>query len=270
MGRRAYCRGKCGGHPAAPNSLSSLGNKLGIRRLTVTSTFVVLFAAGCGTAPVPSASEALPSETTTAAPITAPETTVTETTAPLPTKAGIPAIAPRLLATTAPTPRATVPVLVIRHPHPTPAPLAPAPSHAPAASQPTVTAQARALPWALASSLPTGPEVTADGVSAQLKIGSCLAHSDPASIPQLVPCSGLHTDEITHIEDLTARFPEMTQDNVQTVGDEVCPAALRAWTGGDEPRYTYDFGSVGWNFVCFAALATHAPFTGTLKGAVSK
>ncbi|MBV8996725.1 MAG: septum formation family protein [Pseudonocardiales bacterium] len=113
--------------------------------------------------------------------------------------------------------------------------------------------------------------MTAGGVFTQLKIGSCLAHPDPASIPQLVPCSGPHTEEITRTEDLTARFPQVpTQDQVQAVGDELCPAALRAWTGGDEPRYAVDFGAVGWHLVCLATLDTYAPFTGTLKGAASK
>lgn len=86
MGERRYRQGCRSGHLAALGIIvSSLDDKLGIRRVLVTSVLVVFVTAGCGATPAPSAFEALPQQTTT-----------TETTAPLP-------------ATTAPAPRTTVP-----------------------------------------------------------------------------------------------------------------------------------------------------------------
>lgn len=266
MGRRRYRQGRRSGHPVAPTIMSSFGNKLGWRRVAVTSTLVVLVAAGCGITPAPSASEVLPSETPAAPAITVPETTVSVPTITAPS----PATTAGLLATTAPAPKATVSVLVGR-PRPTPAQLASAPAHPPATSRPSATAQPRPLPWTIASSVPTGQELTLDVVSNQLRIGSCLARSDVAPMPWLVPCSGPHTNEVTRTEDLSARFPTMpTTEQEKAVGDELCPVALRAWIGGDDPGYKVSFGAVDWHLYCTANLANKAPFTGTLKGAASK
>jgi hypothetical protein len=129
--------------------------------------------------------------------------------------------------------------------------------------------------------MPTGLDVSADGVFAQLGVGSCLAYPQKAyAYFHLVPCSGPHTEEVTRSEDLTTRFPTTpTSDQIGALSDELCPAAGRAWTGGDDPAYVtgnvwqFDYGVPGQvvrRFLCTVELAGHSPFTGTLKGAVGK
>lgn len=72
---------------------------------------------------------------------------------------------------------------------------------------------------------------------AQLGVGSCLAYDADRAV-YLVPCSGPHSAEVSRSEDLTTRFPTMpTFEQFSALSDELCPAAGRAWTGGDEPSY---------------------------------
>jgi hypothetical protein len=96
MDKRRYQPGRRSGHPVVPNIISSLGNKLGMRRVAVTSALVALVATGCGATPTPSAFDSLSQDTATA------ETTVPATTVPATTAARGP-------ATAAPVPKATVP-----------------------------------------------------------------------------------------------------------------------------------------------------------------
>jgi hypothetical protein len=100
MGGRRYQQGRRSSHPVVPNIFPSLGGKLGIRLVTVTSALVALVATGCGTTPAPSAFDSLPQETATAA-TTVPATTVSATTAQVATTAPVP-------KATAPVPKATV------------------------------------------------------------------------------------------------------------------------------------------------------------------
>lgn len=113
MGRCGHRQDRGSGRPVASKIMSSWGGKLGIRRVTVTSTFVMFVAAGCGTTSVPSAFEALP-----------PETTATQTT--------VPATAHSAPATTAPVPTAAVPTPK----KPATTVLAPAPTPRPSRSAP--------------------------------------------------------------------------------------------------------------------------------------
>jgi hypothetical protein len=116
-------------------------------------------------------------------------------------------------------------------------------------------------------------------VFARLGIGSCLAYTDPGSI-HLVPCSGPHSDEVSRSEDLPTRYPTTpTIDQISALSDELCPAAVRAWTGGDEPSYTAGFvwqfddgvpGQVVRRFLCTVEFTGHRPFNGTLKSAARK
>ena len=113
---------------------------------------------------------------------------------------------------------------------------------------------------------------------ARLGTGSCLAQADPYAV-HLADCGGPHTDEVTSVEDITARFATIpTQEQVQSLSDRLCPAAGRLWTGGDDPRYIPGYlwrfddgvpGQVVRRFVCTVALAGHSPFLGTLRAAAA-
>lgn len=68
-------------------------------------------------------------------------------------------------------------------------------------------------------------------------------------------------------------------DLISALSDELCPAAVRAWTDGDEPSYTAGFawqfddgvpGQVVRRFLCTVELTGHSPFNGTLKSAARK
>jgi hypothetical protein len=131
-------------------------------------------------------------------------------------------------------------------------------------------------PWAPATWVPTGDDTMQSAVFARLAVGSCLTSTVGLTV-YLVPCTGPHSDEVTSTYDLTERFPTTpTMDQVQSLHDELCPAAGRAWTGGDDPRYTtgylwhFDNGvprQVVRRFVCTVELRGQTPFTGTLRGA---
>lgn len=152
-------------------------------------------------------------------------------------------------------------------------PAAPLTTLAAPAARPTMPV-VRPLPWTPATVMPlTGLDATRADVFATIKVGTCLATtSDLRST--VVPCSGPHTDEVTLLRDLTAMFATTpTNDRIQTLNDQLCPAAAQAWTGGADQRYTPGYlwqfedgtpGQVVRAFACTAMLSGHSPFSGTL------
>lgn len=103
MGRHRYRPDRGSDRLVALKIISSPGGKLGIRRVTITSAFVVLVT-GCGTTSAPSAFETLP-----------PETTATQTTAPTTTN---PAPATTVLMPNAPVPALKKPTTTVLAPSP--------------------------------------------------------------------------------------------------------------------------------------------------------
>jgi hypothetical protein len=142
------------------------------------------------------------------------------------------------------------------------------------------TPAARPLPWTPAAAMPpVGPDTSQASVFATIKVGTCLATTADLRSITIVPCSGPHTDEVTLVRDLTVLFATTpTNDQIQTLNDQVCPAAVQAWTGGADQRYTSGYvwqfedgvpGQVVRAFACTVMLSGHSPFSGTLRHAAA-
>jgi Septum formation len=148
----------------------------------------------------------------------------------------------------------------------------------PAARQ--TTPAAAPVPWTPATAMPsTGPDATRADVFATIKVGTCLAETPDLRSIIIVPCLGPHTDEVTLVRDLTVMFATMpTDDQIQTLSQQLCPAAAHVWTGGTDERYDSGYlwqfedgvpGQVVRGFACTVTLAGHSPFSGTLRRAAA-
>jgi hypothetical protein len=135
----------------------------------------------------------------------------------------------------------------------------------------------RPLRWTPVAGMPQGgSDTTRADVFATIKVGTCLATTADLR-STVVPCSGPHTDEVTLVRDLTTIFATIpTNDQIQTLDNQLCPAAGQAWTGGADQTYTSGYlwqfqdgapGQAVRAFACTVMLSGHSPFSGTLRHA---
>jgi hypothetical protein len=126
---------------------------------------------------------------------------------------------------------------------------------------------------------PAGPDATRADVFATIKVGACVAMTPDLRSITIVRCSGPHTDEVTLVRGLTGIFATTpTNDQIQTLNNQLCPAAAQVWTTGADQRYTSGYlwqfedgvpGQVVRAFACTVMLSGHGPFLGTLRYAAA-